>query len=537
MNALGILVGSLVAIAQATVAQLAPAPRTISVHVAVLPGKASLPAVSVEVHGPNGTVLSRKETDGNGIAEFQVEAGTYFVVARAEGYLFAGSTAIGAPDPRLGMLPADVRDVVYRRIELIMVRPSAIRGEVTDNRGAVGGVLVQLAQTRTLSNGQALLVPLDAIPSTVTDADGRFVVSGLVPGEYYVLAVPPPFGGRSKIKPPAGPSGFYVTFFPGTESALSAQPVRLEPGTDKAILLPLVSADMRTISGRMLDEETGLPASGTVRIMRTEHGTLRAFVPAEIQTSSEGRFEFQSVPPGDYSLQGLGSQLFGTAMVAVDNQVTDVKLVLRKARTASGRLTFEGNASVPPPSQVRIQVVPADMSSLASQRRPFETAVISDDWSFEVHDLMQKGTLSVVAPPPWRLVKAVVGVTDIRSGIYDFSQTNTTGINVVLSSKVGSLTGSIMNGGSPVARGVVLLFPEDASARPPNGSWIRTAVSNGDGQYSIAGIAPGRYLAVALTAPPTASPPALVASLQSFAVSVVIAEGATSTLNLTAVVR
>ncbi len=125
---------------------------------------------------------------------------------------------------------------------------------------------------------------------------------------------------------------------------------------------------------------------------------------------------------------------------------------------------------------------------------------------------------------------------DITYTPYDFQSADVDGIEVIFTSRVGSISGTVVTAGQPVADTSVVVFGADATTWMHLALTLRGGVTNAQGVFSIGDLLPGRYLALALPGQSRQylDPNALL-TLRSVATPVVVSEGATSTVTLAVV--
>src|SRR6188508_2411253 len=97
------------------------------------------------------------------------------------------------------LLQAPPRDAVPARDRTAPAGNASVSGRVYS--AATGtplrGALVVLAPSSTVFDATSLRMPVDAAKSGVsTDAAGRFQITSVVPGVYYVVVMPSSYGGR-----------------------------------------------------------------------------------------------------------------------------------------------------------------------------------------------------------------------------------------------------------------------------------------------------------------------------------------------------
>ena len=174
-----------------------------------------------------------------------------------------------------------------------------------------------------------------------------------------------------------------------------------------------------------------------------------------------------------------------------------VSVTLRKGDVARGRFTFDASAATAnlQPSQVRV-FPDAVGSSLVTL---FSGAEVRDDWTFEVPALIGKRRLRVTVPQGWAVKSIRRNGTDITDGTLDFVGRDIDGIVVQLTQQLTTVAGQVSDGrGQKVTDATVVVFAEDRDRWGPNTRFVRAARPDQEGRFSIQGLPPARYLAVAL---------------------------------------
>lgn len=271
-------------------------------------------------------------TDDDGRFSFtRLPAGTFSVTAKKAAYLAA---PYGARRPGRSGVPIALAEGQRLSIAIAMFRGSAISGVLRDAAGSpVRGVNIRAIDARTL------LTAPDASPAELatTDDRGAFRLYGLLPGEYFVAALPLLGGSGEIIAPsaasidaalamlgarrPAGPGappsappapsraiGFGPVYFPGTPNHSEAVRVRVEPGDERAG----VDFELRPVRMAAID--------GVVRDVATFAGVQVSIIPSGPRISTvmssnslsgraidaEGRFRYANLPPGSYRIVARG---------------------------------------------------------------------------------------------------------------------------------------------------------------------------------------------------------------------------------------
>jgi protocatechuate 3,4-dioxygenase beta subunit len=514
-------------------------------------------SAAVQMRPERTNTARTARTNSGGQFEFTgVSAGSYVLTATADGYVSLDGSIIR---PAGAGVPIDVKE--QERIEkadLTLAPAGAIEGRVLDEFGdAAPGVTVQVTQLAS-GVGPSVFAPGSANPEMVpTDDRGWFRRSGLPPGEYYLLAPSPPLtnlnGGQAASLEAAvdadATTGFATTFYPGTDSPAAATPVRVAAGVDaRDVTFGLVGARMVRISGVAVAlapapvTPEGLKTRMVMVLIQTYGGDVRTMVGHMTSADEHGFFRFPAVPEGTYVLQGSVSGLFGsmpvTATATPPGTSLEVALTMRPRTMARGRLLFEGDGAPPrDPASVRIYVLQTDLGSGRFGGGAIESR-ITQQWDFEIGNLAWSGVIRALTPPEWRLQSVRLAGRDITDTPYDFQSADVNGLEVVLTSRLGAVVGAVMDAGRPAANSTVVVFGPDDTASVVPSRFIASARPNAQGAFSIRGLLPGRYHAVAV---PQSTIPLMgrvgLATLRPFATPIEVSEGLDTQLTLTMVKR
>jgi hypothetical protein len=185
-----------------------------------------------------------------------------------------------------------------QRIDVTMPRSALVSGTIVDAWGEpVEGVRVQVWQSR-FADGRITFAAVGS--PRPTDDRGRYRLWGLLPGTYVVVATGDTRRGGGG--PRGGQSGPRV-FYPGVTTMAEAVPVYLDVAQD------MLGADFAYAPGRLAVVEgaarnsRGEPVRGRV-VMGTSFRSHQPAVPTRTaEIGSDGAFQFDHVPPGDYVVQ------------------------------------------------------------------------------------------------------------------------------------------------------------------------------------------------------------------------------------------
>ena len=190
-------------------------------------------------------------------------------------------------------IPEDARPVAVEQrrkltgIDFLLQRAGTVRGRIRALRGLepLEGVRV-VAETEESS-------PISRV--AISDALGRYRLSGLAPGSYLLSAGPP----EGEDRPDRQQPGWLRQFYPQQFNRESAVALDVESG------LTLSDIDFTLmqecwISGRVvtLGDEEPLEKVQVI----PQPVMLRGFAPTRTRTDGSGDFLLQGLPPGDYTL-------------------------------------------------------------------------------------------------------------------------------------------------------------------------------------------------------------------------------------------
>jgi protocatechuate 3,4-dioxygenase beta subunit len=512
-------------------AQQTPAPtvtRRISGRVVAADSSRPLRALVEAIPLRGGVpVRARAGADGRYVLA-DLSANEYRVTARSAGYV---TLEFGQTQPPVPGRPVDLRiAVAFDEADFTLPRASAIEGALVDEFGdPAPGVDVQIARVEFVAGKRRLMPVSTPRRSRPTDDRGQFRIYGLPPGDYYVMALSGPFA--------ADPTraGFAPTFYPGTTSAIDAQPVRVGVGQDASGLsFALAPAPAATISGRVVGAD-GQPVPRIVLLLAQTHGgDVRAVVVARQTTTNTGEFQFENVPFGAYVLQAGGPPGFGSVEVAVDRpRLPDVSVVVRQRSTMRGTLVFEGDETRPPSARVRISSLPVDFVNGPLIGMPAQSRVNADG-TFEVRGLAGIAVARAEAPAPWAMKRITWNGRDVTDEPFDFRAGDVDGVEIVLSTRLASVTGIAVDGTAPVADYSVIVFAQDPSRWTFPSRVVASARSTQEGRFAIGGLPPGDYFAVAVRYVQGLEwqDPQFLDAMRAHAVRLTLADGQSHTITL-----
>jgi protocatechuate 3,4-dioxygenase beta subunit len=533
-------------------AQDAPAPKgTASISGRVTAADTGRPirgAIVQTLSWESDRVTKTAGTDADGAFQFKdLVAGRYEMSVTAAGYLPYQLGYMGAG----ALPPVDVADGQrFERANVTMYRPGAIEGRILDEFGdPAPNVLVQVAQLQ-FAAGRKRLMPEGAGGSKQTDDRGYFRVSGLSPGNYYVTALSGVFGERI-VGSAAGntaPVGFAITYYPGTTSVGDAQAVAVKRGEPvTGVNLSLVPAQAADVSGLVVDA-AGSPVPGANLMLnsRDAAGGVSLLVTRTL-AGKDGRFTFRGVPGGPYTIQAWGRPIgqggnlnsaeFGSQTVTV-GPTNASNLVVRVSRNAAarGRVVFE-DGPVPsiPFRQVRVSARPVEFDTAPVAGGP-NPNTMNDDGTFEILNLVGRWVIRPdITSPDWSAKQVLLDGKDVIDTPIDFKDKDVEGIEVRLTARNPSVSGSVLDDrGRPMRSYSVVIFSADPRRWAFPSRFVALGRPNQQGQFKVTGLPPDDYLVIAV--PPIATTdwqdPEFLESVRALAQAITLSEGDAKTMEL-----
>ena len=419
-------------------------------------------------------------------------------------------------------------------LDIVLPRGSAIAGRVVDEFGEpVLQAQVQALRYSYQPSGERVLQAGGS--SAVTDDLGQFRLYGLNPGDYVVSATSRnqflpmeraggdllAFGGHAQ-------EGYAPTYYPGTANPGEAQAVNVGIGQELSVQLQLVPARLAQVSGEVFDSQ-GRPVNGSPVMLRPASGVIGG-PNRSASTTGDGNFTVTNVAPGDYYLEvrprpqqlnggpqnqrgnaSAGSMAdleFASVPITIDGDVTGLHIVTSKGATISGRVVFEGT---PPAAGLRIRVVAqaADpQRSIGVPGNSQEEGVVAEDGTFELTRLTGPVFLRVTltnasgGPAPTQISvmtkSVIVDGVDVADIPFDPTRRGrATNVTLVLTDKVTDISGVVTDGHGVPVESAVMIVPEDLPPGVSPQRFQRLLRSDREGKFSVRGMPPGRYVALA----------------------------------------
>jgi hypothetical protein len=516
-------------------------------------GARPLRRVQVTVTSAELTEPRNVSTSAQGLFEVkELPAGRYTVSASRAGFL---RLQYGQRRPGEGGRPLQLNDgQTLDRIDFALPRMSVISGRITDETGEpLAGVTVFPMQAKFF-RGRKRMVPSGGAGMVRTDDTGEYRLVGLEPGEYYVMGTT-----RDSWTVDGDETqrvGFGPTYYTGTLVVANAQAVKVGLGQEASgIDFGMVPGRVVKISGTAMSS-AGVPLAGETISLNQEFtgpGFSSLFGFGGTKIAADGTFTIKEVSPGDYR---LGVRLpadknhlteAATMMVSVlGADVEGVALVTGGGGSVSGRvITDEG---VPPPlgggtlgtgrgdSRMRVSLRPVDPDS-TPQGFTQDNGRLKDDGTFEVTDAIGSNRISILPLPSGWAIKTIEYEgrdyadlpIEIRNG------QKIAGVTIVISNKLPTLNGRLVDEKGAAAEGTVILFPEEPAKWSEGARLVKTARPDPSGAFEIRLVPAGDYLIAPVDYVQNGAwdDPEYLKSLQDRATKVAVQEAGGASVTLT----
>lgn len=463
--------------------------------------------------------------DGTFLIE-RLPAGDYMLRAQAPGFINQNANPSFPAGTGVRVILEDGRPSAPLTIPVF--RSSAIEAVVLDEFGdPAPGIQVQVLVHRYL-NGVPHVGPSPPFEAT-TDDRGRLRINGLFPNDFYLVALPEPFGTSG--------GSFALTYFPGTTSADAALPLTISSERDLlGLTFRLGSSTPSTLHGIVADAEGRPLSKATIAIMPAPDPDVVPAILARATTDGEGRFEVSPLPAGRYVVQAGGRGLFGIdTFIASSEPGASKVLRLKPAATVRGRVRFDGETG-PKTSEPGMSLWLTPLGPLAGSIGPRVSASVGADGAFELKGVVGKSTIGLIRGDGWMISRITHRGRDITDVPLDFQDGDLSELEVVVTNRLGTLTGTVRTAsGAPVPNATVVAYGADGTSWPYLSRTTRGARTDANGTFSIAAILPGRYTVAAVsswTGNNTVLDPPAISWLKPAGIPVTVTAGPTSRVEL-----
>jgi hypothetical protein len=486
----------------------APAAKPSSIAGTVIKDPSSQPLkkvlIQVVAEGQGESYTASTDADGH----FRVEGvipGRYSIFLERTGFVGVNNRGRKS-DVNVVAIQAgqSIDDLFFR-----MLPTATITGRITDEDGdPMSGVRMFALRKKPGKNTP------EGVSGNTTNDLGEYRLAGLFPGQYSILAMPPPdFRDYEKASekspsttentsPAESPDTRYLsTYYPGTNDPVQAAPVEVKAGDEIPVNLTLMPARTYRIRGVV----TGIPAGEkpAVELFSKAGDSMRGNT-SEI--GPDGQFEIRGVAPGSYVMKmatenGTQSLTAHQDLNVVAADVEGIKLVPQPSFTISGHLRV-GGAVMGELSQFAVNLrqaeLPDDPGFFMSRDFFGTNAVVDRQGKFEWKNVSPGNYIVRVfggEPQNNFFLKSVkLGDRNIETG---FAASGPVSLDLVLSSRGGIIEGAVVekekdvDNDHPVPNATVIAVPEEKYRKLPDR--FGTGSTDQHGHFIIRGLAPGTY--------------------------------------------
>lgn len=386
---------------------------------------------------------------------------------------------------------------------LRMMLTAVISGRVTDEDGdPMSGVRV-FALRKVPGKTKR-----EALGAEATNDLGEYRLSGLFPGQYWVVATPAPdFRDYEQEKSAPGDdpgdpridTRYLTTYYPGTYDGSEAIPLTLKAGDEMPVNLTMVPGRTYRVRGIV----TGIKAGEKpiVELVSKAGDSVHSN-----EAGPDGRFEMRGVGPGSYLLRvssGSDTQPLSARQEinVVSADVEGLKLAPQPAFAISGHVHVEGGAAGGL-DQYSVNLRSAELSEgpgLFLLKEFFgANAQVDRLGNFEWKEV-NLGTYIVQLFGADRqsncfLKSVTLGGRDVSTG---FTASGKAMLDLDVSCNGGSIQGMVsekekdVDDGHPVSNATVVAVPEEKYRNLPDR--FGTGETDQQGHFTLRGLAPGSY--------------------------------------------
>ena len=367
-------------------------------------GNRPMRRVQMSLSSPELTESRTMSTNSQGVFEFtELPAGRYRLSASRGGYLGLQYAQRHPGEAGRPIQLADGQKVT--NADFALPRTSTIVGRITDEIGdPLSGASIFPMQWKYF-RGQRRVVPVSGGgPFNRTDDTGAYRITGLEPGEYFVMATT-----RDAWNDENNPKervGFLPTYSGGTANPGDAQRVKVGLGQEVTVPdFPMVPGRVGTISGSVVSS-SGTPLVGESVSMMQEFagpGAMSSFGAPGSKVAADGTFTIRNVSPGEYKISvavpaqgGRAAEGASTVVVFTGDDLGGVMLVTSAGGTIQGRVVSDTGDALPVEQKMRVSARPADPARTYT-RFDAENGRVGDDLTFELTGVIGANRLSITA--------------------------------------------------------------------------------------------------------------------------------------------
>lgn len=448
----------------------------------------------VEVRLSGGTLKTPRLAKTNSKGEYLfegVQEGRYTLSAWKLGYVRSG---FGVRGEGIDERPLTVDTMDVARCDFTLMAAGVIVAAISDEFGEpIAGAWVTVL--RAVADGPNRKF-VDASGNgfiATTDDRGQVRLFNLAPGVYYVAARITSLS-RINARGVTTPQ----TFYPGTQTAAEAYPIRVEAGKEVTVAFPVAAAPLVRIRGIII-ASSGQPDSvSSVQLLALHAGGVSSYPVARF---GDGQF-VANVVPGSYLFQvrpSSGNQRpeYANKEINVSNEdLDDLVISTAPAAYVSGRITLEDAEAGVRIKAESIKVVPKFIGNTVAPGR----ASIRIDGRFDIREILGFGFLRAEDQTgEWGLEGVYRDGREITDEPVDFAGLEGKDIEIRMTRRMAALSGVVGNSrNEPLSNYTVVLFPQDPQLWRQDSRFIRTGRPDQFGRFALEHLPAGEYFVAAV---------------------------------------
>jgi Carboxypeptidase regulatory-like domain len=340
------------------------------------------------------TYLRARTDEGGHFRITGVAAGDYFIIPLAPGFVYSGGDETGLRRKTLKVSEG----VNIENIDVDLYRGGVITGRVVDSQGRpLVGKFVLLSRFDKSGWSSPNTSYGVSFEMYVTDDRGVYRIYGLPVGRYLVSVGFPPSAGQGAV---SRDGTFYPrTFHPKAANESEAKTIEVTEGSESVgvDITVLESKLARSISGRVIDADTGQPAEG-IDIAYNAISDSRRYInhwrSDGVLSGARGEFSLKGMAPGKYQLVARPeseSEFFSdpTPCDLSDGDVAGVEIKVRRGGSISGVVVIEGTDDPKALAKLPELYLYVNVWRDGSDEQRRDNPKVNADGSFQVRGLPQ----------------------------------------------------------------------------------------------------------------------------------------------------
>lgn len=351
------------------------------------------PLSSPTPSNPDAYLRARTDEGGN-FRITGVAAGDYIIIPLAPKFVYSGGND---PYVRRKQLKVSEGENV-ENVDIELYRGGVITGRVTDSQGQpLVGKYVLLSRFDQSGWSIPNFSYASGLEMYETDDRGVYRIYGLPVGRYLVSVGFPPSAGQVNV---SRSGTFYPrTFHPKASNESEAKAIEVTEGSESVSvdITVLESKPARSISGRVIDADTGKPAEG-IEIAYNAMSDIGRYINywksnGEI-SGAQGEFSLKGMAPGKYQLIARPeseSEFFSdpTPCDLSNGDVAGVEIKVRRGGSLSGVVVIEGTDDPKALAKLPELYIFLKVWRDGSDAQRFDNPKVNADGSFQVRGLPQ----------------------------------------------------------------------------------------------------------------------------------------------------